>query len=62
MTDTKFLKASAWRSIDSRKDWLIDIAKQILVNPEPGFFEKKTATYVSYKINELEKAHDYAIA
>ena len=43
MTDTKFLKASAWRSIDSRKDWLIDIAKQILVNPEPGFFEKKTA-------------------
>ena len=62
MTDLQFLKASAWRSIDSRKDWLIDIAKHILINPEPGFFEKKTASFVSDKLNELDIPHDSGIA
>ena len=62
MTDLQSLKASAWRSIDSRKDWLIDIAKHILINPEPGFFEKKTASFVSDKLNELDISHDSGIA
>ena len=62
MTDLQSLKASAWRSIDSRKDWLIDIAKHILINPEPGFFEKKTASFVSAKLNELDIPHDSGIA
>ena len=62
MTDLQSLKASAWRSIDSRKDWLIDIAKHILINPEPGFFEKKTASFVSDKLNELDIPHDSGIA
>ena len=62
MTDLQSLKASAWRSIDSRKDWLIDIAKHILINPEPGFFEKNTASFVSDKLNELDIPHDSGIA
>ena len=62
MIDERSLKASAWRSIDARKDWLIDVAKSVLANPEPGFLEKKTAELISKKLKELEVSHDTEIA
>ena len=56
------LKAKVQAAIDERSDWLIDIAKTILANPEPGFHEFKTASYVSEKLNELGIPHQSGIA
>lgn len=56
------LKAQTQEAIDSRSEWLIDIAKTILKNPEPGFMEVNTARYVSEKFSELDIAHDTGIA
>ena len=53
MIDVQDLKKSAWTAIDSRSDWLIDVAKTVLQNPEPGFFEIKTSKFVSRKLEEL---------
>ena len=43
MPTTEELKAKIQAAIDERSDWLIDIAKTILDNPEAGFQEVKTA-------------------
>lgn len=56
------LKAKVQAAIDERSDWLIDIAKTILANPEPGFHEFKTARFVSEKLNELGIDHESEIA
>lgn len=56
------LKSIAEAAIDSRRDWLIDIAKTVLVNAEPGFQEIKTARLVSEKLNELGITHESGIA
>lgn len=62
MIGERSLKAAAWRSIDARKDWLIDVAKSVLANPEPGFLEKRTAKLISQKLKELEVRHETKIA
>ena len=62
MIDVQDLKKSAWTAIDNRSDWLIDVAKTVLQNPEPGFFEIKTSKYVSGKLAELGISHDSGIA
>ena len=62
MIDVQDLKESAWTAIDNRSDWLIDVAKTVLQNPEPGFFEIKTSKYVSGKLAELGISHDSGIA
>ena len=62
MIDVQDLKKSAWTAIDNRSDWLIDVAKTVLQNPEPGFFEIKTSKYVSRKLEELGISHDSGIA
>jgi len=56
------LKATAQAAIEARRDWLIDVAKTVLQNPEPGFHEVKTAELVSQKFHELGIAHDRGIA
>jgi amidohydrolase len=62
MTDTEDLKAKAQAAIDRRRDWLIDIAKSVLQNPESGFQEKKTSQLVSEKLGELGIKHESGIA
>ena len=56
------LKARVQAAIDERSEWLINISKTILDNPEPGFHEYKTARFVSEKLNELGIAHESGIA
>ena len=56
------LKATALAAIDRRRDWLIDVAKAILRNPETGFREVKTSRLVSEKLAELGIAHERGIA
>ncbi len=56
------LKAKAQAAIDDRSDWLIDIARTILANPEPGFHEVRTSRFVSDKLDELGIAHESGIA
>ena len=52
------LKALTLAAIDARRDWLIDISKAILKNPEAGFQEVKTSQLIS----ELGIAHESRIA
>ncbi len=56
------LKSSAQAAIDDRAEWLIDIARTILDNPEPGFTEYKTSRFVSEKLSELGISHESGIA
>ncbi|MBI4232924.1 MAG: amidohydrolase [Chloroflexi bacterium] len=56
------LKAIALRRIDAHKDEVIRIAKLILQNPEPGFYEAKTSRLVAQKLTELGIPHRTGIA
>lgn len=56
------LKARVQAAIDERRDWLIDITKSVLANPEPGFQEVKTARLVSEKLHELGIQHETGLA
>jgi amidohydrolase len=62
MTTIADLKAKTQAAIESRRAWLIDIAKTILEHPEPGFQEVYTARVVSEKLHELGIAHETGIA
>ena len=62
MPSIEDLKAKVQAAIDERSEWLINISKTILDNPEPGFHEYKTARFVSEKLNELGIAHESGIA
>ena len=56
------LKSSAQAAIDDRAEWLMDAARTILDNPEPGFTEYKTSRFVSEKLSELGISHHSGIA
>ena len=60
--DAKSLKAKCWDIIDNRADWIVNISKHILQNPEPGFHEFQTAGFVSQKLDELGLPHEKGIA
>ena len=60
--DSKSLKSKCWEIIDNRADWLVNISKHILQNPEPGFHEFETAEFVSRKLDELGLPHEKGIA
>ncbi len=47
------LKDQAFAEIDQRADELINLSKQILANPEPGFREFKTAALVGDKFAQM---------
>ena len=56
------LKSKAQAAIESRRDWLIDVARSVLDTPEAGFQELKTSAFVSEKLTELGIAHETGIA
>ncbi|MCY4654810.1 MAG: hypothetical protein OXC95_16805, partial [Dehalococcoidia bacterium] len=56
------LKSIARAAIDDRAEWLIESARTILDNPEPGFTEIKTSRFVSEKMSQLGIAHQSGIA
>ena len=53
MSDIEELKRQACDAIEERKAEVIDIAKDILRNPETGFKERRTARLVAGKFSEL---------
>ena len=62
MTDIEGLKAKVQAAIDERGEWLIDIARTVLDNPEPGFQETKTSRLVADRLTELGVAHERGMA
>ena len=62
MSSIEELKAEAQVAIDGRRDWLINTARTILDNPEPGFHEVKTSRLVSERLSELGIEHETGIA
>ncbi len=56
------LKSAALSAIDRRREWLIDVAKTVLSQPEPGFQEVKTSRLVSEKLAEVGVPHENGIA
>ena len=56
------MKDRAAAAIDDRAEWLMDAARTILDNPEPGFTEIKTSRFVSEKLSELGIVHESGIA
>ena len=53
MLSKQELKQKACAAIDRQKPEIIDLAKKILSNPEPGFSETKTAQLVTQKFDQL---------
>lgn len=62
MPSLEDLKAIAQAAIDDRAEWLMDGARTILDNPEPGFTEVKTSRFVSERLSELGISHESGIA
>jgi amidohydrolase len=56
------LKKRACETIDKRQKEIIDLAKQVLANPEAGFREFKTAQLVAQKFQELGIQHQGGLA
>ena len=53
MPSNEDLKRWAFQEIDNRSDEIVNLAKDILQNPEPGFQETKTSALVARKFAEL---------
>ena len=53
MPSKEDLKRLAFQEIDARSDEIVNLAKTILQNPEPGFRETKTSDLVARKFAEL---------
>ena len=53
MPSKEELKRLAFQEIDARSEEIVNLAKTILQNPEPGFRETKTSHLVSLKFAEL---------
>jgi amidohydrolase len=47
------LKAKVCQEIDRRSEEIVNVAKTILENPEPGFKEQKTSKFIARKFGEL---------
>ena len=62
MANTHELKAAVQAEIDRRGDELIEVARTILNNPEPGFREHKTSKYVAGKFQEFGMSFEDGIA
>lgn len=62
MPTTDALKAAVQETIDRRGEELIQVAKTILANPEPGFREQKTARLVAQKFREFDIPFEEGIA
>lgn len=53
MPSKEDLKRRVFQEIDARSDEIVNLAKTILQNPEPGFRETKTSNLVARKFAEL---------
>ena len=53
MPSKEDLKRRAFEEIDARSDEIVNLAKTILQNPEPGFRETKTSHLVAQKFAEM---------
>jgi len=62
MLTTQELKQKACAAIDKRKQELIEIAKDVLSHPEPGFCEVRTADLVARKFQEMGISHRKGLA
>ena len=62
MLSIEELKQKACATIEQHKDKLIDIAKDILNNPEAGYNETRTAKLVSDEFNRLGIPHRIGLA
>jgi amidohydrolase len=56
------LKQRACAAIDKRKKEIIDVAKEVLAHPEPGFSETRTAQLVARKFAEMGVQHRSGLA
>ena len=56
------LKQRACETIDKRKKEIVEVAKQVLANPEAGFRETKTSQLVAQKFQELGIHHKRGLA
>lgn len=60
--DSTKIKSVVCDEIEKNKYKLIDVAKEILENPEPGFKEFKTSKIVSREFSSLDMPHESGIA
>jgi amidohydrolase len=56
------LKAKVCQEIDRRSEEIVNVARTILENPEPGFREQKTSKFIACKFGELGLAYQNEIA
>ena len=56
------LKKLACATIDKHKKEIVDVAQQVLANPEAGFRETKTARLVAQKFQEMGVQHETGLA
>ena len=62
MSTREELKARAMEAIEGRKDELVSLSQDILDNPEPGFFEKRTAKKVAGFFERLGVSYQEGLA
>ena len=62
MLNIEELKQKACSTIDKRKKDLINIAKDVLANPEAGFRETRTASLVAKEFDQLGIPHNDGLA
>ncbi len=62
MLTTQELKRKACAAIDSKKQDIVDVARQVLSHPEAGFSEVKTSRLVQRNFDELGIPHRSALA
>ncbi len=53
MPNREELKAKVCQEIDRRSEEIVNVARTILENPEPGFREQKTSKFIARKFGEL---------
>ena len=57
MSEKENLKLQVNKILDERSIEIIDIAKRIAANPEPGYKEYKTAKLVQEEFDKLQLPH-----
>ena len=62
MLNIEELKQKACSTIDKRNKYLINIAKDVLANPESGFRETRTASLVAREFDQLGIPHNDGLA
>ncbi len=56
------MKEKLYHTIDENREQIIQIAEEILKNPEVGYFEEKTSQLVRKTFDDLEISYEYPLA